>query len=84
VGISVCLPVAVNNPVPASQVGFQQFRVLERFCVEGKRSDRGHSSNDLEFFTGRTFKASFSDFRKLINDFHFFLTAVGEGASQVD
>jgi len=27
------LPVAVNNPVPASQVGFQQFRAIERFCV---------------------------------------------------
>ena len=32
--ISVRLPVAVNNPVPASQVGFQQFRAIERFCVE--------------------------------------------------
>jgi len=48
--ISVGLPVAVNNPVPASQVGFQQFRAIQRFCVEGsnKRSDRGHSSNDSE------------------------------------
>jgi len=34
VAISVCLPVAVNNPVPDSQVGFQQFRAIERFCVE--------------------------------------------------
>jgi len=34
VAISVGLPVAVNNPVPASQVGFQQFRATERFCVE--------------------------------------------------
>jgi len=25
---SVGLPVAVNNPVPASQVGFQQFRAI--------------------------------------------------------
>jgi len=51
VAISVGLPVAVNNPVHASQVGFQQIRTIERFCVEGsnKRSDRGHSSNDLEF-----------------------------------
>jgi len=50
--ISVGLPVAVNNPVPASQLGFHQFRVTERFCVEGsnKRSDHGHSSNDLELF----------------------------------
>jgi len=45
VAISVDLPVAVNNPVPASQVGFPQFRATERFCIEGsnKRSDRGHS-----------------------------------------
>ena len=52
VAISVGLPVAVNNPVPASQVRFQQFRAIERFCVEGsnKRSDRGHSSNDLRIF----------------------------------
>jgi len=31
VAISVGLPVAVNNPVPSSQVQFQQFRVIERF-----------------------------------------------------
>ena len=67
--ISVGLPVAANNPVPASQVGFQQFRAIERFCVEGssKRSDRGHSSMDLEFVTDRAFRASFSIFRKLVN-----------------
>jgi len=49
VAISVGLPVAVNIPVPASQVGFPQLRAIERFCVEGsnKLSDRGHSSNDL-------------------------------------
>jgi len=64
--ISVGLPVAVNNPVPASQVGFQQFRAIQHFCVEGsnKRSDRGHSSNDLEFFPNRAFRGSFSDFGK--------------------
>jgi len=47
--ISVGMLVAVNNPVPASQLGFQQFRATERFCVEGsnKRNDRGQSSNDL-------------------------------------
>jgi len=79
--ISVGLPVEINNPVPASQVGFQQFRATERFCVEGsnKRSDRGHSSNDLEFFTDRTFRASFSDFRKLINAIHFFPRNNGRG-----
>jgi len=86
VAISVGLPVTVNNPVPSSQVGFQQFRAIERFCVEGnnKHSERGHSSYDLEFFTDRTFRASFSDFRKLINAFHFFLATMREGASQVD
>ena len=40
--------------------------------------------NDLEFFTDHTFRASFSDFRKVINAFHFFLATMGEWASQVD
>jgi len=37
------LPAKIYNLVPASQVRFQQFRVIARFCVEGsnKRSDRG-------------------------------------------
>ena len=39
----VGLPAKIDNPVPASQVRFQQLRAIERFCVEGnnKRSDRG-------------------------------------------
>jgi len=43
VAISLGLAVVVvNNPVPASQAGFQQFCAIEHFCVEGsnKRSDR--------------------------------------------
>jgi len=82
VAISVGLPVAVNNPVPTSQVGFQQFHAFERLCVEGsnKCSDHGHSSNDLEYFTDRTFRASFLAFHKLIDAFHFFLATMGEGA----
>ena len=62
--ISVGLPVAVNIAVPASLVGFQQFRAIQHFCVEGsnKRSDRGHSRNDLEFFTNRTFRGSLLGF----------------------
>ena len=32
VAISVGLPVAVNNPVPASQVGFQQSRAINAFA----------------------------------------------------
>jgi len=59
VAISVGLPEAVNNPVPASHARFQQFRAIKRFCVEGsnKRSDRGHFSNDRELFNDRTFRA---------------------------
>jgi len=40
---AVGLLAKIDNPVPASQVRFQQFRVIERFCVQGssKRSDRG-------------------------------------------
>jgi len=36
-------PVEINNRVPASQVRFPQFHVIEHFCVESKnkRSDRG-------------------------------------------
>jgi len=80
--ISVGLPVAVNNPVPASQVGFQQFRAIERFCVEGsnKGSNRGHSSYDLEFFNDRIFRASYSKFCKFINAFHFFPRNNGRGS----
>ena len=32
VAISVGLPVVVNNPVPANQVGFQQFRAISAFA----------------------------------------------------
>jgi len=39
----VGLPAKIDNPVPASQARFQQFRACERFCVEGssKRNDHG-------------------------------------------
>jgi len=30
----VGLPAKINNPVPASQARFEQFRVIERFWVE--------------------------------------------------
>ena len=44
VAISVGLPVAVNNPVAASHVGFQHICAIQHFCVEGsnKRTDGGH------------------------------------------
>jgi len=49
VTFAVGLPAKIDKPVTASQVRFQQFCVTERFYFEGsnKRSDRGHSSNDL-------------------------------------
>ena len=47
-------------------------------------SDRGHSSDDFRIFNDRALTATFSDFRKLINAFHFFLATMGEGATQVD
>jgi len=39
----VGVPEKIDDPVPASQVRFQQFRVTERICVEGsnKRNDHG-------------------------------------------
>jgi len=43
VAISVGWPVAVNNPVPTSQVRFQKFRAIQRFWVE--------SSNTAEMST---------------------------------
>jgi len=67
VAILVGLPVAVNNPVPASQVGFQQFRAIQRFCVEGsnKRSDRGHYSYDSEFFYWQYFQNVIFEFLQI-------------------
>ena len=45
----------------------------------------GHSSNDLEFFIDRTFRASTSSFSdKLELIFPFFLVKMGEGASKLD
>jgi len=33
----VRFPAKIDNPVPASQVQFQQFRAIERYCVEGRK-----------------------------------------------
>jgi len=47
VAILIGLPVAVNNPVPTSQV-VSTIPCNLTLCVESsnKRSDRGHFSND--------------------------------------
>jgi len=42
VGFSVDLPARRNNPAPYSPARFQQFSIIERFCVESnKHRDRG-------------------------------------------
>jgi len=86
VAISVGFPVAVNDPVPASQVGFQRFRVIQHFSVEGsyKRSDHGYSSNDYNFLLTVLSEGHFRILVNRFNAFHFFLATMGEGASQVD
>jgi len=69
------------------RVGFQQFRAIQHFCVEGsnKRSDRGHSSNELEFFYKPHFQRVIFGFWQIdFTHFIFFLATMGEGASQVD
>jgi len=87
VTFSVGLPAKVNNPVPTSQAPFQQFRVIELFCVKVAASAMivVHSSNVLEIFTERTYRASISSVSALrkLTFFHFFLVTVGEGASQM-
>jgi len=67
VAISVDLPVAVDNPVPASEVGFQQFRAIERFCVEGsnKRSDRGTLQLWFRVFYWQYFQSVIFEFSQI-------------------
>jgi len=69
VTFSFRLPAKINNPVSASQVRFQQFPVIEQFCVEGsnKRSDRGHSVNDLGFLLTVYLERQYRHFRFFAN-----------------
>jgi len=81
---SVGLPAKFDNPVNSSQVRFRQFRISEGFVsVATSAVTVGHSSNDLEFFIDRTFRASipsFSALPKLINAFPYFPRNSGRGA----
>jgi len=49
VAFSVVLPLEIDNPVPAGQAQFPQFRVTELFSSKIATSALivGHSSNDL-------------------------------------
>jgi len=73
----VVLPEKIDNPVPASQVRFQRFGVIEAFASMAETSAVivGRSNNDLEFLLIVLLKAtisSFSALRKLINAFPLF------------
>jgi len=79
VAISVSLPVTVNNPVPASQVGFQQFRAIERFFVEAIGDAFNCNSADFPLIRHTNFFFShlekvhtmfFSPFQLLCTFFH--------------
>ena len=89
VAISVGLPVAVNNPVHASQVGFQQFCAIEHFFVEGSntRRDHGHSSNNSKFLLTVVSERHFRIFANWLTFSIFFLAKIKEMcalSSQVD
>jgi len=75
VAFSVGLPAEINKSVRTSQVRLPQFRVTERFCVEGSYKRRSWGTLRFRIFIDRTFRAlisSFFTFRKLINAFPFF------------
>ena len=80
--ISVGLPVAVNNPVPASQVGFQQFRAIERFCVEAAATNTvivGTPVMIQNVLLTLLSERHFLIFANLLTLSIFFLATVGEG-----
>ena len=64
VAFSVGSPLEINNPVPAGQVQFPQFRVIELFASSLATSAVivGHSSNDFRFFY-RTLERQYRYFR---------------------
>jgi len=55
VAFSVGSPLEINNPVPAGQAQFPQFRVIELFASKVATSAVivGHSSDDIQFFLDR-------------------------------
>jgi len=74
---------------PPAKYDFNNSVSLNAFASKAATSPVivGHSSNDLQFFTDRTFRASTSSFSaklKLNSALPFFLVTVGEGVSQVD
>jgi len=65
VAFSVGSPLEIDNPVPAGQAQFPQFRVVELFAskVETSAAIVGHSSSDLQFFIGRNLERQYRHFR---------------------
>jgi len=78
VAFSVGLIAKINSPVPASQVRFQQFRVIERHTFASKATASavivGHSGVIYNFYWSyiSEWMWSFSILRKFINAFPFF------------
>jgi len=83
----VDLPAKINNRVPANQVRFQQFRAIERFCVEGSKKAQwswGTLVMIYNFLLTVLSERPFSAKLKLNRAFPFFLVTVREGASQAE
>jgi len=61
VTFSFGLPLEIDNPVPAGQAQFPQFRVIELFASKVATSALivGHSSIDLKFFIDRNLERHF-------------------------
>ena len=62
---SVGSPLEIDNPVPAGQAQFPQFRVIELFALKVATSAviLGHSNIDLKFFIDRNLERQYRHFR---------------------
>jgi len=83
VAFLVVSPLEINNPVPAGQAQFPQFRVIELFASKVAPSAVivRHSSNDIEFLLTVFLSVTIVlfGFRRLINAFPFFPRKYGRG-----
>jgi len=86
VAISVGLPVAVNNPVPASQVGFNNSVQFNAFASKAATQAVivGTSVMIWNFLLTVLSERHSRIFANSLTLSIFFLTKMGEGASQVD
>jgi len=75
VAFSVGSPLEINNPVPAGQAQFPQFRVIELFASKVATSALivAHSSTDLKFFIDRNLDRQYRHFRLAQTDQRFYI-----------